>query len=189
MRGSRFIVFALALGATMLPGAFADARSFDVGHVHVTTTDVPKRFDMAVTVPATVDQVWDAFTTPAGLTTWLAPFAQVELAVGGPWHVSVTPDGATAGGTVLLYQPKSLLALSAMAPTQFPTVRRQRTTAVFLFDAAGPNATTVRLAQTGLEARRRVGQGVRLPCHRQRAAARSALPPLRSRPGGLEVDP
>jgi len=142
------LTVALALGATLFP-AFAHARSFDVGHVHVTTTDAPKRFDMAVTVPATVDQVWDAFTTPAGLTAWLAPFAKVELAVGGPWQVSFTADGAAAGGNVLLYQPKSLLALSAMAPTQFPTVRRERTTAVFLFDAAGPNATTVRLAQTG----------------------------------------
>ncbi len=159
-------VAALALGATAFP-AFAQARSFDVGHVHVTTTDAPKRFDMAVTVPATVDQVWDAFTTPAGLTAWLAPYAKVELAVGGAWQVSFTADGAAAGGTVLLYQPKSLLALSAMAPTRDD-------------GAAGAD---------GLEARRRVGQGVRLPCHRQRAAARSALPPLRSRPGGLEVDP
>ncbi|HEY6234401.1 MAG TPA: SRPBCC domain-containing protein [Candidatus Elarobacter sp.] len=141
-------VAALAFGATVFP-ASAHARSFDVGHVHVTTTDAPKRLDMAVTVPATVDQVWDAFTTPAGLTTWLAPFAKVELAVGGPWQVSFTADGAAAGGNVLLFQPKSLLALSAMAPAQFPTVRRERTTAVFLFDAAGANATTVRLAQTG----------------------------------------
>jgi uncharacterized protein YndB with AHSA1/START domain len=143
-------IAALALGATLLPSAaFAAGRAFDLGHVHVVTSDAPKRFDLAVTVPATVDQVWDAFTTSAGLTTWLAPFAKVELAAGGPWQVSFTADGATAGGNVLLFQPKSLLALSAMAPTQFPTVRRERTTAVFLFTAAGPNATTVQLAQTG----------------------------------------
>jgi uncharacterized protein YndB with AHSA1/START domain len=142
------LAIAVALGATLLP-TLGLARQFDVGHVHVTTTDVPKRLDMAVTVPATVDQVWDAFTTAGGMTAWLAPFANVELAVGGPWQVSFTADGAAAGGNVLLYQPKSLLALSAMVPTEFPTVRRERTTAVFFFDAAGPNATTVRLAQTG----------------------------------------
>jgi uncharacterized protein YndB with AHSA1/START domain len=145
------LAIALALGATLLP-ALAHARQFDVGHVHVTTTEAPKRFDMAVTVPATVDQVWDAFTTPNGLTAWLAPFATVELAVGGPWQVSFTAGGAAAGGNVLLFQPKSLLALSAMAPAQFPTVRRERTTAVFLFDPAGPGSTTVRLAQTGWKA-------------------------------------
>ena len=142
---------ALVLGATMLPG-FAQARAFDVGHVHVTTTDAPKRLDMTVTVPATIDQVWDAFTTAAGLTTWLAPFATVDLAVGGPWQVSFTAGGAAAGGNVLLFQPKSLLALSAMAPAQFPTVRRERTTAVFLFEPAGSGTTTVRLAQTGWKA-------------------------------------
>jgi uncharacterized protein YndB with AHSA1/START domain len=145
-------IVALVLGATLLPATVVQARAFDVGHVHVTTTDAPKRLDMSVVVPATLDQVWDAFTTPAGLTTWLAPYAKVELAVGGPWQVSFTADGAAAGGNVLLYQPKSLLALSAMAPTQFPTVRRERTTAVFLFNSAGPNATTVQLAQTGWQA-------------------------------------
>ena len=142
---------ALVLGAALVP-ASAHARAFDVGHVHVTTTDAPKRLDMAVTVPATLDQVWDAFTTPAGMTAWLAPYAEVQLAVGGPWQVSFTAGGAAAGGNVLLYQPKSLLAVSAMAPVQFPAVRRDRTTAVFLFDAAGPNVTTVRLAQTGWKA-------------------------------------
>jgi uncharacterized protein YndB with AHSA1/START domain len=139
---------ALALAAALVPAA-ALARAFDVGHVHVTTTDAPKRLDMTVTVPATLDQVWDAFTTRAGMTAWLAPYAKVDLAVGGIWQVSFTADGAAAGGNVLLYQPKSLLAVSAMAPAEFPTVRRDRTTAVFLFDPAGPNATTVRLAQTG----------------------------------------
>jgi len=53
MMTRRLLAAALALGATMFP-AFAGARSFDVGHVHVTTTDAPKRLDMAVTVPATI---------------------------------------------------------------------------------------------------------------------------------------
>jgi uncharacterized protein YndB with AHSA1/START domain len=142
---------ALAIGAALLVPvpAGAQTRSFDNGHVHVTTSSEPKRLDLSVTVPAGVDQVWDVFTTVAGMTSWLAPQATVEPWAGGKWEVAFGPGTSVGGGTIVLVQPKSLLALSALAPDRFPTVRRERTTAVFLFDAAGPNATTVRLAQTG----------------------------------------
>lgn len=129
--------------------AEATARAFDRGHVHVVASDGPKRLDFSVTVPAQIDQVWDAFTTVAGMTSWLAPTAEVDPRAGGVWQVSFGGGVAPAGGTILLLQPKTLLAISAMAPERFPTVRRERTTAVFLFDPAGPDATTVRLAQTG----------------------------------------
>jgi uncharacterized protein YndB with AHSA1/START domain len=142
----------LALGAALLaPGipATAQTHSFERGHVHVTTSSEPKRLDLSVTVPAGIDQVWEAFTTVAGMTSWLAPQATVEPVAGGKWEVAFGPGSSVGGGTIVLVQPKSLLALAALAPDRFPTVRRERTTAVFLFDAAGPNATTVRLAQTG----------------------------------------
>ena len=83
------------------------------------------------------------------MTSWIAPEATLEPRPGGKWEAALRPLGVDRGGTVLLLQPKSLLAISALAPDQFPTVRRERTTAVFTFEAAGPNATTVRLAQTG----------------------------------------
>jgi uncharacterized protein YndB with AHSA1/START domain len=143
---------ALACGALLTLSAapaLAEPRAFDRGHVHVIASDQPKRLDFAVTVPASVDQVWDAFTTVPGLTAWLAPIAEVDPRPGGKWEVSFAPGTPPAGGSVIIVQPKSLLAVAAMAPEQFPTVRRERTTAVFLFEAVGANATTVRLAQTG----------------------------------------
>jgi uncharacterized protein YndB with AHSA1/START domain len=149
---SRPLLAAFALGAALLvpsAPAFAQTHSFDQGHVHVTTSSDPKRLDFSVTVPATIDQVWDAFTTVPGMVSWLAPQAAVDPQRGGKWEVSFGPGSSTAGGTVELVQPKSLLAIAAMAPDRFPTVRRERTDAVFEFTPAGPNATTVRLAQTG----------------------------------------
>lgn len=146
------ILGALAASAVLLvpaAPAFAQSRSFDQGHVHVTTSAEPKRLDFAVTVPASVDQVWDAFMTSAGVTSWLAPQATIEPRPGGKWEVSFGAGTSTGGGTIVLLQPKSLLAVAALAPDQFPTVRRERTTAVFFFDPAGPKSTTVRLAQTG----------------------------------------
>jgi uncharacterized protein YndB with AHSA1/START domain len=149
MIGTLLAALVLGAAAPAAPGPAALPGSFDQGHVHVVASAEPKRLDFSVVVPATIDQVWDAFTTAPGLQSWLAPHAVVEARPGGAWEVSFGPGSSTAGGTVLLLQPKSLLAIAAMAPDRFPTVRAQRTTAVFTFEPAGPTATTVRLAQTG----------------------------------------
>ena len=108
---SRPVLAALALGAALLAPAAplpVRAASFDQGHVHVTTSTDPKRLDFAVTVPATVDQVWDAFTTVAGVTSWLAPQATIEPRPGGKWEpftgkeaiVVVNPQGLLDGQAV-----------------------------------------------------------------------------------------
>ena len=46
------------------------------------------------------------------------------------------------------FVPRQEIVLSARAPDQFPTVRAQRTTARFHFEAQG-SSTVVRLTQTG----------------------------------------
>jgi hypothetical protein len=42
------------------------------------------------------------------------------------------------GGTILSFTPEKELALSALAPEQFPEVREQRATACFEFISEGP---------------------------------------------------
>ena len=99
-------------------------------------------------VPAPVDEVWKAFTTSAGMSTWIWRDAKVDLREGGDWLV-LYPGGKTGGGTVLSFEPHKRLVLSAMAPEQFPHVRSERTRAVFEFAPAGPQETRVTLTQTG----------------------------------------
>lgn len=102
---------------------------------------------LAVTVPASLPAVWQAFTTSEGLSTWLTPGAVVDLRVGGEWTAHF-PGGSTGGGTILSFVPEKELVLSAMAPDRFPNVRAQRTKARFRFEARG-NSTLVELTQTG----------------------------------------
>lgn len=104
------------------------------------------RFEVAV--PASVDAVWDAFSTTAGLETWLWREAKVDLREGGDWLV-LYPEGKTGGGTVVSYIPKHKLVLRALAPERFPTVRQERTTAVFEFEPLSATLTRVTLVQTG----------------------------------------
>jgi uncharacterized protein YndB with AHSA1/START domain len=100
-----------------------------------------------ITIPAPRAEVWRAFTTSEGLSTWLTPGAVVELRQGGEWTAHF-PGGKTGGGTILSFVPEEDLVMAAMAPEQFPNVRAQRTRAEFHFEDRG-GATLVRLTQTG----------------------------------------
>jgi uncharacterized protein YndB with AHSA1/START domain len=113
----------------------------------VKATAVDKTLVLEVTVPAPLNAVWKAFTTSAGLSTWLTPGAVVDLKEGGEWTAHF-PGGSTGGGTILSFVPEKELVLSALAPDKFPTVRATRTKARFQFEARG-DSTIVRLTQTG----------------------------------------
>src|SRR5271166_1881121 len=144
----RRVVTCAAIAAFVSLGSSGQAavtRTFDQGSVHVVTSDDPKRIDWEIVVPASLDAVWTAFTTSAGMITWVAPAASVDLRAGGEWTVNF-PGAAPGGGTIVVYQPKTLLAIDAMAPESFPTVRRERTLAVFTFTSLGANQTGVHLA-------------------------------------------
>jgi uncharacterized protein YndB with AHSA1/START domain len=106
-----------------------------------------KALVIEVTVPAPIGEVWKAFTTSEGLSTWLTPNAVVDLREGGEWTAKF-PGGSTGGGTILSFVPEKELVISALAPDKFPTVRATRTKARFQFEAKG-GSTVVRLTQTG----------------------------------------
>jgi len=106
-----------------------------------------KALVLEITIPASRAAVWQAFTTSEGLSTWLTPGAVVDLRKGGEWTAHF-PGGSTGGGTILSFVPEQEIVLSALAPDRFPTVRAERTTARFHFEAKG-DSTVVRLVQTG----------------------------------------
>jgi uncharacterized protein YndB with AHSA1/START domain len=99
-----------------------------------------------LSIPAPVHEVWEAFTTEQGLSSWLAPNVSVNLKPGGDWLVKF--PGSTGGGTILSFVPEKEIVISALAPDRFPQVRAARTHAVFTFTAKG-NSTLVALTQTG----------------------------------------
>jgi uncharacterized protein YndB with AHSA1/START domain len=107
----------------------------------------PKQLVIELQVPAPLPAVWEAFSTSAGLSTWLGPNATVDLRPGGDWLVHF-PNGSTGGGTILSFIPQKEIVLSALAPDHFPAVRAKRTHAVFQFEPRG-DATVVRLTQSG----------------------------------------
>jgi uncharacterized protein YndB with AHSA1/START domain len=116
--------------------------------VKITKLEAPeKALKFELVVPAKIDEVWNAFTTREGLITWLWSDVTVDLRDGGDWTVHY-PGGATGGGTIVSFTARQQLVMRAMAPEQFPTVRRERTTATFDFEPLG-DSTRVTLIQTG----------------------------------------
>lgn len=108
------------------------------------------------TVPAPRAEVWKAWTTTEGVTTFLAPQAQVDLTVGGAFElyfVPAAPAGSrgSEGCRVLAFVPEEMLAFTWNAPPQFPAVRNGpvKTWVVVRLEDAGPNATRVRLTHLG----------------------------------------
>jgi uncharacterized protein YndB with AHSA1/START domain len=99
-----------------------------------------------LSIPAPVHDVWEAFTTERGLSSWLAPDVSVSLKPGGDWLVKF--PGSTGGGTIVSFVPEKEIVISALAPDRFPQVRKARTHAVFTFTPRG-NSTLVALTQTG----------------------------------------
>lgn len=131
--------------------AAISALAIAEGPSHVSVTKVPapkKALRFEVTVPASVEAVWTAFSTSEGLSTWLTPRAVVDLRKGGEWTAHF-PGGKTGGGTIISFIPQREMVLSAMAPEWFPTVRAERTTATFRFLPHGKATTFVLLEQTG----------------------------------------
>lgn len=116
-------------------------------HPVLSPAPAEKALIIEVTVPASPEAVWQAFSTSEGLNTWLAPESKVDLRPGGEWTVGF-PGGSTGGGTIISFLPGKELVLAALAPDRFPTVRAQRTHVVFHFEPNG-TGTLVSLTQTG----------------------------------------
>ena len=132
----------------LFPILAVTAIAFAESPVTVLKQAVPeKALIFQVTIPASRTEVWDAFATSSGLSTWLTPHAVVDLRKGGEWTAHY-PGGKTGGGNILSFVPEQEMTIAAMAPESFPTVRAERTTARFEFTAKG-KSTIVRLVQTG----------------------------------------
>ena len=141
---TQWIIIALCLA----PWAAAQDTTKKKSPVEVTRVSQPeKALKVEVVVAGKPADVWQAFTTSAGLDSWLWQDCTVDLREGGDWIVHY-PGGHTGGGSIVSFRGGEQLVLHAMAPERFPEVRRVGTKAVFDFAAEGAG-TRVTLTQTG----------------------------------------
>jgi len=111
---------------------------------------------LEIEIDASIDQVWDAFTTTAGLKSWAAPLADVDFKIGGKWRANYNPQGklgdaTTIENTILSYDPRRMLSIRPTRfPQGFPFVEAARQTwTVFYFSSVTKARTKVRLVGLG----------------------------------------
>ena len=113
-----------------------------------------RAIDKEVVVAATVDQVWEAWTTREGIRSFFAPDAEVEPRVGGAFHIHMDPGAAPGmkGADDMRFmalQPKQMISFDWNAPPHLPEARAQRTFVVVRLVAVDEKATRVTLHHTG----------------------------------------
>jgi uncharacterized protein YndB with AHSA1/START domain len=107
-----------------------------------------------IVVPATLEQVWNAWTTTEGVKTFFSAEANVELAVGGPFEIYFTleaPYGSRGSEEcrMLSYLPMEMLSFSWNAPPDFGDLRKKHTIVVLQFEELEPGKVKVVLSQLG----------------------------------------
>lgn len=113
-----------------------------------------RAIDKDVVVAASVDAVWEAWTTREGITSFMAPDARVEPRVGGAFSIHFDP-GAAPGARgaddmrFMALQPKRMLSFEWNAPPHLPEARAQRTLVIVRLEPLAPAQTRVTLHQVG----------------------------------------
>ena len=107
-------------------------------------------------VNAPLEQVWAAFTTKAGLESWMVAHAEIELRIGGKMKTQYDPKGMVGDAkaienTILSFEPKRMVSFKVTkAPDTFPfpnAIKNMWT--VVYFEADGEKATRVREVSMG----------------------------------------
>lgn len=109
-----------------------------------------------VTVPAPVEDVWKAWTTTEGVTTFFGPQAKVEAVPGGPFEIYFDPNQpvglrGSEGCKVQSIVPLKLFAFEWNAPPIIPAIRNSglHTIVYVRLDQEGPGQTRVEVVHAG----------------------------------------
>jgi uncharacterized protein YndB with AHSA1/START domain len=107
-------------------------------------------------VSAPVTAVWNAWATTAGLKSWLAPHADIDLRIDGIMRANYDPKGAlgdagTIENKVLAYEPERMFSIKVTkAPEKFPfSSRIGDMWTVLYFQPTPEGKTTLRIVGMG----------------------------------------
>jgi uncharacterized protein YndB with AHSA1/START domain/uncharacterized protein YciI len=134
----------------MVVSLLADHRSKD----RYVAEPSDRAIDREVTVPGKIEDVWNAWTTTAGVNSFFAPNARVELRVGGPFEIYFdikAPAGERGSEDchILSFMPMSMLSYEWNAPPKFGPLRYVYTRVVLLFEPVGSDSVRVRFTHLG----------------------------------------
>jgi uncharacterized protein YndB with AHSA1/START domain/uncharacterized protein YciI len=117
---------------------------------------IERIIEKEVVVSASTDEVWRAWTTAEGVTSFGPPKAKIELRVGGAYEWYFMPDQppgsrGSDGCRILSYLPARMLSFDWNAPPSIPTLRDSgaKTQVVLELAEQAPGQVRVKLTQLG----------------------------------------
>lgn len=115
-----------------------------------------RAIQLSIEVPAAVHDVYAAFTTSAGFSSWAVPLARVELRIGGLIEADYNADAKLGDRTnihnqIVAYIPDRLLVFrNVQAPPDLTSAELfQKTSTAVEFESIGPTRTRVTLTNAG----------------------------------------
>lgn len=110
--------------------------------------------DKQITVAATAAEVFQAWTTTAGVLTFFAPQARIELRAGGTYELLFdleAPAGSrgSEGCTVVSFEQDEELVVTWNFPPHLDEIRDVHTKVTVRFEALGERSTRVEVRHTG----------------------------------------
>ena len=105
-------------------------------------------------VEASLDHVWEAWTTDEGVRTFFAPDSSIELRIGGNYELYFDPDApegsrGSEGMKVQSYIPERMLAFDWNHPPSMPELRNIKTWVVVEFREMDDELCEVTLTHLG----------------------------------------
>ena len=151
---------ALALATTVLAApALAQSPASVVRDTSYVAADGTTVLQHVVVIPATMKQVWDAFTTTEGAATWVAPIVHVDFRLGGIWESSYNPESKIGDpGNIQMrfvsYRPPHMISMQVVrTPPGFPhaDVLTKEIVTVLEFKELGPKQVEVTESMVGFK--------------------------------------
>ncbi len=107
-------------------------------------------------IDASLDDAWAAFTTKAGIESWMVAHADIDLRIGGKMRThyrkeGVLGDEGTIENTILCYDPKKMVSIRvATFPKGFPFPKAiENMWTNIYFEPVGSNRTKVTVRGLG----------------------------------------
>jgi uncharacterized protein YndB with AHSA1/START domain len=113
-----------------------------------------RRITCSVKLPASIDAVWDAWTTPEGIHSFFAPSCNIDIRVGGLYEIlfdleAQPGDRGSEGMHILALQPGVMLSFTWNAPPELQKVRSHYTHVTVRFHEVSKVETEVSLIHDG----------------------------------------
>ena len=146
----------LAVGATLVvlgcSGLVAKESSMSGSKEHAKSDR--HRIEVETVVNASLEDVWQAWTTNEGTQSFFSKKTNVKLEIGGPFELffdTAKPEGSQGSENCrfLSYIPMEMLSFSWNAPPKFEHARGRHTWVVIRFEQLGPRQVKVKLTHLG----------------------------------------